>query len=96
MGRGRIQYRERDIEQMIDTLKRSAKELRDSAQTMNGVSQKISKGAVEGRAGDELTQAVGSTLCNSIESLAQELDRQARYVQRELDQLRRVAASSKD
>lgn len=96
MGKGKIQYREAEIEQMIETLRRSAKELRDSAQVMNGVARTIDQGALLGRAGEEFTQAVSSTLSSSIERLAQELDRQARYVQRELDQLKRAAASSKD
>jgi translation initiation factor 2B subunit (eIF-2B alpha/beta/delta family) len=97
MGRGRMQYREQDIEQLIDTLRRSARELDNTQQRMMTLGAQVEGDEILlGRAGEILAQALASTLTQQIASLSTELERQSRYVQRELEQLKQAAASSRD
>jgi hypothetical protein len=96
MGRGRIQYREQEIEQMIMTLKRSSKELQETQQAMMAIAKRIEGGALLGTAGEMFCSSLQSTLSRQIEQLSDELIRQSKFVERELDQLRQAASSSRD
>jgi len=97
MGRGRIQYREQDIEQMIQTLRRSARELEETQQRMMTLGAQVEGDEIlVGQAGQILGQALSSTLSQQIQTLVTELERQSRYVERELEQLKQAAASSRD
>jgi hypothetical protein len=88
----RIQFREQEMREAIATMRRSAKELRDVIRQMQGVARNIENGALLGAGGEALQTAVQSTLCGSIDRLAQKLEERARFVEVELEQLLKAAS----
>ncbi len=97
MAPSRIQYRERDMLEMIKTLRDSANQLRSVREKMQANARLIADGALIGKGGTEFQNAVNLTLCSSTDRLAQKLEERARYVERELEQLKRVTqADSKN
>lgn len=89
----RIAYHEPDIRQMIATLRRSAKELRDTQNQMRGIAKMLKDGVLLGQGGESFGNALSNTLVGSIERLAQRLEERANFVERELEQ--HIAAEAK-
>ena len=90
-----IRFNEREMRDMIDVLRESARTLRnevtDSVDSQAGV---VDKGALLGSAGQVLSQSLRTTLNGKIDELASELERKADFVETELEQMLAAAQSS--
>lgn len=89
----RIAYHEPDIRNMIATLRRSAKELRQQGNEMRAVGKLLKDGVLVGQGGEAFGQALNNTLANALERLAQRLEERASFAERELEQ--HIAAEAK-
>lgn len=85
-----IVYREQDMLDMIKVLRDSATQLRNIREKMQANARIIAEGALVGKGGTDLTNAVNLTLCSSLDRLAQKLEERARYVELELQQIKIV------
>lgn len=88
----RIQFREEEMREAIASFRRSAKELRDVAQQMTGISNVIEQGALVGQGGEAFKQSLSHTLNPAIERLAQKLEERARVAETELEQMLKAAS----
>lgn len=88
----KIQFREKEMRDAIAVLRRSAKDLRQTAQVINGIGNTISQGALVGVAGTSLQTALTKTLNAKIEELAQKLEEKARFAEVELEQMLKAAS----
>jgi hypothetical protein len=88
----KIQFREKEMRDAIAVFRRSAKDLRQTAQQINGIGNTINQGALVGVAGTALQMALTKTLNTKIEELAQKLEEKARFAEVELEQMLKAAS----
>lgn len=89
-----LKYNETEIRTMIEILRQTAGQLRELGDDMQNVARFVQDGALLGQAGDELYNAINSTLFGATNRLAERLDERANYVSRELEQLIAAASSA--
>jgi len=93
MAPSRIQFREQDMLDMIKVLRDSVTQFRNVREKMRANARIIAEGALVGKSGTDLTNAVNLTLCSSLDRLAQKLEERAHYIELELEQLKGVTQS---
>jgi hypothetical protein len=89
---GRIQFREQQMRDAISDLRRCASQLDTLNAEVRAVSKKIDNGGLIGLGGTAMSSAVNNSLAPRVQSLADDMRRQANFMEKELDQL--LAAAS--
>ncbi len=89
---GEIKFKEDQMRQAIDHMRRDAKQLRQTISQTQNLAGMIEKGALVGEAGTQFQSAIKSTLNSKIEEIAQKLEEQARFMEVELEQLLKAAS----
>lgn len=89
---GEIKFKEDQMRQAIDHMRRAAKQLRQTISQTQSFAGMIEKGALVGEAGTQFQTAIKSTLNSKIEEVAQKLEEQARFMEVELEQLLKAAS----
>lgn len=89
---GEIKFKEDQMRQAIDHMRRDAKQLRQTISQTTNLAGMIEKGALVGEAGTQFQSAIKSTLNTKIEEIAQKLEEQARFMEVELEQLLKAAS----
>ena len=89
-----IKYDKPKMQAIIDTLRASAKQMRDSMHQMDALGTSLLQDEkLLGPSGEAMSKAIKGNLCRSMDRLATKLEERASFVERELQQME--AASEK-
>lgn len=88
MADGSVVINFEQVDQMIEMMRKTAKQLRDQlVGDVNKIAQTIEHDALKGKAGDSFQTALKGVLNPAIERLAAKLEEQAAFAERERWQL---------
>ena len=92
----KIVYSEPELSQMIEALRLSARKLRNSKQNILLTASRIQDGAITGLSGNTLVGGLENGLSGAYESIADQLEQRARFIERELEQFKAAIRESTD
>jgi WXG100 family type VII secretion target len=85
----------RQAEEMIKTFHKGKEQLQQTLQEMQAVANTIEEGALVGRGGDALKEAIRGKLCKSIEGLSNKFGELEDDVKKAMDAMKQADKESK-
>lgn len=82
------------VDEMINLMRKASNALLDVRHEISTVSKEVDDGALLGDAGQQFGEGLRTLLNTAIDALAEQLDKEADFVQNERDQFVKAAESS--